>query len=412
VSLSEVGILYGRELRAALRERNILINSVLVPLVMYPSMLWVMVSGMTFVQGRTAGQRSRVALRGLPEVHAGLETRLRADPDIEVTAAAGDAEPLVRGGDVDVVAAFEARPDGPAGNVAVRLFHDGSRPRSGLARRRLEDHVAAYREEWLSAETGRLGLSAGEWALFRIRQKDTAARRDVGAFILSLMLPTFVITAVVMGAFYPAIDATAGERERSTWESTLSLACARSSIATAKYLYVSTMAIVAGLLNLTGLTVSLRSVMAALDADGSFDFSVPLPRLLVVALGVVLIALFVSAVAMPLASFARTFREGQSLLTPFLFLVITPLYFLMVPGIKLSAALAPIPVVGVALLIRDALLGDFRPLLILEAVAGGLLAVAACLWVAARMMRQEGHVLGSYTLGRFVREQLAGRGRP
>lgn len=410
VSLSEVRLLYVRELRAALRERNIIVNSVLVPLLLYPALLWVIFSGMSFVQGRTAGQRSRVALQDLPRAHAALKERLAADRELELAEASPDAEAEIREGTLDVLAVFAPRTEGPPDNFEVRFLHDSSRSRSALGRHRLDDHLAAYREDWLAQETRRVGLTPGEWALFRIRQRDVAARRDVGGFILSLMLPTFVITAVVMGAFYPAIDATAGERERSTWESTLGLACARSSIVGAKYMYVSTMAVMAGLLNLGGLTVSLRSVMAALDAgDSGLDFSVPLPRLAVVALGVVLISLFVSAGAMLLASFARTFKEGQSMLTPFLFAIVLPLYFLMVPGLKLSPGLAPVPVVGVALLIRDALLGDFHFWLILETAAGGLAAVVACLWVAGRMFREEAHLLGAYSLGRFLREQVSRR---
>jgi sodium transport system permease protein len=410
MSLDEVRLLYARELRAALRERNILINSVLVPLLMYPALLWVMFTGVSFVQGRTAGQRSRVSVQDLPAAHEPLRTRLASDRDLELVAAVEDGERAVRAGDLDVQAVFAPRTGGPADNFEVRLVHDSSRSRSALGRRRVDGHVAGYREEWLARQAGAVGLAQAEWTVFRLRLKDAAARRDVGAFILSLMLPAFVIMAVVLGAFYPAIDATAGERERSTWESTLTLAADRSSIVVAKYLYVATMAVLAGLLNLAGLTLSLGAVMSALTgADTRMEFGVPLPRLALVALGIVVFALFVSAGAMLLASFARTFKEGQSLLTPFLFAVILPVHFLMVPGIKLTAALAPVPVVGIALLIREALLGEFRPGLILLATASGLATVAAALWLASRMLRQEAYVMGTYGLGRFLREQVLGR---
>ena len=47
---------------------------------------------------------------------------------------------------------------------------------------------------------------------------------------------------VAVGCFYPAIDSTAGERERSTWETLMTVSASRGSIIAAKYLYVASFA--------------------------------------------------------------------------------------------------------------------------------------------------------------------------
>ncbi len=73
---------------------------------------------------------------------------------------------------------------------------------------------------------------------------------------------------VAVGCLYPAVDTTAGEHERGTWETTLTLAASRFSIVIAKYLYVTTMGFIAGLLNLTAMTLSMGSVLAPLMARG------------------------------------------------------------------------------------------------------------------------------------------------
>ena len=44
----------------------------------------------------------------------------------------------------------------------------------------------------------------------------------MGGYLLSKVLPLIIVVMVLVGAFHPAIDITAGERERGTLETTLS----------------------------------------------------------------------------------------------------------------------------------------------------------------------------------------------
>jgi len=62
----DIRLLYAREIRSALRERNIVVNSILLPIFLYPLLLWLVYSGMTFVSGQTEGFKSRVTLKGFP----------------------------------------------------------------------------------------------------------------------------------------------------------------------------------------------------------------------------------------------------------------------------------------------------------------------------------------------------------
>jgi hypothetical protein len=65
VSLSEVKTMYLCEMRMALRDRTIVINSILIPIFLYPLILWLTFTGITFVQGQTESFVSRVALGSL-----------------------------------------------------------------------------------------------------------------------------------------------------------------------------------------------------------------------------------------------------------------------------------------------------------------------------------------------------------
>jgi len=79
----------------------------------------------------------------------------------------------------------------------------------------------------------------------------------MGRFVLGLLLPVMLVIMLAMGAIYPAIDTTAGERENGTWETMMTTATSRENILVAKYLYVSTMSFVAGCLNVIDRAIAL-----------------------------------------------------------------------------------------------------------------------------------------------------------
>src|SRR5688572_21575888 len=107
----DVMVMYVRELRAALRERAIVVNSLIIPIFLYPLMLWLTFSGITFVEGLAEGFRSCIVVRNLPAVHRELLDTLRAMDRMVVIEDEPDAgDPLVRvaAGNVDAFVDFVA----------------------------------------------------------------------------------------------------------------------------------------------------------------------------------------------------------------------------------------------------------------------------------------------------------------
>ncbi len=414
---SEILTLYRWELTSALRDRTIVVNSVVVPLVLYPLMLWAMFSGMAFVRGQTDDMASRVAVLGLPARHDDLLRRLREDERIrlsDATASEAEARTQIQAGQLD--AALVAQPDAGAlpDNFSGRVAFDGSRERSDLARRRVLDIVGAYREEWLRGEALARGVEAPRWTAFAVEGRNTASSRDMGAFLLGLMLPLFFVVMVALGCLTPAIDLTAGERERQTWETLMSSAASRANIVIAKYLAVATLGGVAGLLNVLAMLLTMRGIVAPLlgGDDGALEFGLSWSAVPVVVAGAVLLAGLVAAGMMVLASFARTFREGQAMVSPFYLATLLPVMFLGTPGITLTLPLALVPVINIALLVREAFNGTIRPLETLVAVITTLVAIGLLLRLAKWILSTEDVVVGSYggSLATFLRDRL-GRSR-
>ena len=69
----DVRVLYLREIRSALRDRTIVTNSVLLPIFLYPLLIWLVVTGITFISGHNEELKSRIMLKDLPAAHSSLK---------------------------------------------------------------------------------------------------------------------------------------------------------------------------------------------------------------------------------------------------------------------------------------------------------------------------------------------------
>jgi sodium transport system permease protein len=412
----DIWILYKMEIRSALRERSIVVNSILMPIFLYPVLLWVMFSAMTFIQGLNEQFTSRVALVGeVPAGHGQLLDSIRGRDDVELITdlEEDEAMALVRAGELDVLLSF-LPPDsvGSAlpGNFRVEALYDRSEARGRNAVDRIREEVDDYRTRWIEGEAEARGMTEEDRGLFWVADENVSSEVDLGNRVLGLLIPLFLTIMVALGCFFPAVDTTAGERERSTWETLMTTSASRQSLVTAKYLYVATMGVSAGVLNVVAIVLSLGAVMAPLlgEAEG-ISFRLPLVAVPVMLLGALVLALLLSAGMVILASFARTFKDGQAMVQPVYFAAIVfPLLLGQQTDITLSAGIAAIPVANVAMMIRDAINGVFLWPYILQSLAVNLVLVFLCLRLARFILRFEDFLIGSYdgSFWRFAKERM------
>jgi sodium transport system permease protein len=403
-------------MRAALREKAIVLNSFLIPVFLYPLILWAAFSGMTFVMGQTEGFVCRAVVLGWPEAHPKLRLKLEHDDKLVLAEATTDVartKQQIRNGQLDALLEFvpaSGAKAAMAGNFEARITYDSSRERSDEAHSRLSGTVERYRQEWLKHEARKRGIDAAGWQGFAISAENVASKKQMGAFILGLIAPVLFVVMVAVGCFYPAVDCIAGERERNTWETLMSTAASRLSVVTAKYLYVASMGGLAGILNLLVMAATLRPVFAPLleRAGQHLECTISPGAFLVASVAALLLAGFVAAGMMIFASFARTFKEGQAMIMPFYMLIIVPVVFLQVPGIKFTPTLACVPIVNVTLMVREALSAAFHWLPIGLTVASSLLVIGLSLRLATFLLQFEDVVLGSFngSFNKFIRQRL------
>ena len=299
----------------------------------------------------------------------------------------------MRAGRVDAAIAVEkpARRAGAAGAAAARVLFDETQERSRTARTRIEEALAA-------------GLEPGCTPSYAVTIEGVAPRTAMGGYLLSRILPLVIVVMVMLGAFHPAIDITAGERERSTLETTLSAPIPRAALMTGKVVAVATLATLSGVLNLASMSITVLEG-AKLAAAGAAP-SLPWANAGAAALLVIPPAAFLFAsVMVAIGALARSFKEAQTLLTPVYFLCMAPALLAALGDFELRGAAAFIPGIGVTLLARDVIAGHASVGAIVAVFASSVGYGAAALALACRLYDSE-RLLGADDAGLGLRAWL------
>lgn len=212
-------------------------------------------------------------------------------------------------------------------------------------------------------------------------------------FSLVTFIPLALILMTVTGAVYPAIDLTAGERERGTLETLIAAPVSRLGLLLAKFVAVLTVAMLTALINLLAMLITLYAIGLDKSVFGAGGIT-PATIGTVIAL-LFVFAGFFSAVLLSVTSFARSFKEAQAYLIPLMLVSLTPGIFSLMPDIKLNSMLAIIPLVNVVLAARDVLQGTIDGTLLAVAMASttvyGLLAMV----VATKVFGTDSILYGS-----------------
>lgn len=240
------------------------------------------------------------------------------------------------------------------------VYYD-TRDESQLANSRVQILLARWQSQVV-----RSNLVAGRIPIditrpFQVEQQNVAPADGRQDAFWSKLLPFIVFICALTGAFYPAVDLCAGEKERGTLETLLTSPAQRSEIVGGKLLTVVAFSIGSALCNLASMAITGQVIIKQLNAMQAVGQE-PLTAPSLASIGWLLLALLpmavvFSAASLALASLARSTKEGQYYLMP-LFLVCMPLMMLpLMPGIELNLATSLVPISGMVLLMQAAMEG-------------------------------------------------------
>lgn len=428
--LPTVKLIFLREVRDQLRDRRTLFMIFVLPVLLYPALGLGMVQltlrfgqeqrriGLVGVENlpkeppllTQRGDRFDVDLFLLPRNQNSYDVLLKPDwtkgdllagkIDTLIIVPPGTAERLERGEQ----AAFE-------------VLRNGTDDNSEVAYRSVLLLLDAWEERLVERRLASLGKGDDFANPIELNEQASdispAAERSGTAW--GRIFPVLLVMMALTGAFYPAIDLCAGEKERGTMETLLITPAARGEIVMGKFLTIFLFSVATTAFNLTsmGLTIAQLGNLMPVGMTGTADRFTP-PSLAAIFWMMVLmlpLAGFFSAICMALAVFARSTKEGQYYLMPTL-LVVAPLTFLtLVPGIELTPFYSLVPVTNVALLLRTLLLNQYETAMVylLPVMVPTILYGYLALRYAAEQFRREEVLFREaerFSLGIWIRHLL------
>ena len=443
-----------KELRETLRDRRTLLMTVGLPVLLYPLVIvaftriaesgedaiaadksivavWGEVPGLvdaaltgsTDLTLRPWGEAPDAIRTGLP---VGRFERLEPEPS-DAPAASGPARSQ-RGGDGHsepenpvlsaaraavasrkVQAVIVAWPDAAAAfargdAVPLTVYYDSVRRESSVAQERVAAALTDARDRIVDERQRARGLPDGFAAGLTVSTRNTSSAERRSGQLLGSILPYILLTLSVLGGMYAAIDLTAGEKERGTMQTLLCAPITSAEIVLAKFLTVWLLSLLSLVTNLVSLSMTVSRLLPAdLPGVGATN--------LILALAVLVpVTLTTSALFLACASFARDFRDGQTMLTPVYMAVALPAGVVGLPTIELNAWTAFVPIVNVTLLVKALFLREASAELVFLTLLSACMYAAVAIAGAVHVFHRETVLVGEKTSVRtiFERGALAG----
>ena len=372
-----------RDLLEFVRDRRTLFVTLLLPMVTYPLVALSSALGLrtavSDLEARAAPMPLTVAMSG-PEAGAlarridGVVKRgkpvttgdipwpsamsfLHGDPETAIAAVEDGAADVWIDAPEGIVSALDAE-----GTVDLDVRFP-SRRTIGRSREQFEGVIRGVAEAIRTSRVNRAGLP--ESVLQPIRLRVLGETAGVPAVASETILPALTASILVLlsvltmtGAFYPAIDAIAGEKERGTIETLLMAPCSTGSIVFGKFLAVYAVTLA---------TLAANCLSIALTGAVGLRFlpAVQLPALgagaAVTVIAFVGLAALAAATCLAVTTASRSGKEAQNTLTPVILLVAALSGMALVPGFRGDGALALVPFMGQVMVARDTLTGTPDP---------------------------------------------------
>jgi sodium transport system permease protein len=280
---------------------------------------------------------------------------------------------------------------GEGEHVAV-LMDDASR-RADVAEDAIQHALTDWRQRLVKERLRQASLPESALHPVEVAMLPMAPAAESIRTRISGILPVLLVVLAASGAFFPALDLIAGERERGTLESLLSWPARRRDVFAGKLLVACVAAAASVLLNICslGATIAIGGAQVAKQGvDFGGLFSVGIGALALCCLVLLPLTITLAATALAVTGLANSAKEAQNYLTPFFLVVFVAGMVAVIPGTRPGFLLDLIPVVGPVLALKESLQAATMPWahLALSTAASMALAWVVIGW-SARLLDDE-----------------------
>ncbi|MDE6365726.1 MAG: ABC transporter permease [Lachnospiraceae bacterium] len=410
--MTKIKAIYQKEMLDLLRDKKTLIMMLVVPLIIYPLIMMGSILMGSAIAGSLQSDEYQIAVvddkaqegmngydgHALRALLRDTEDELKYHLKIEEFSEQSCKEALAAE-EIDAYIEVEAQDTEDGRKNVFTIYYLSSKTTSSTAANMIEEKLERYREQVSRQLLTKLGLEP-ELLLkpVEISRSDSSATEERVGSMLGMILPFLMISSILLGAFYPAVDATAGEKERGTLETLLTLPVGNDELIIGKFFAVSTVAVASAVLNLVSMLFMSIYFYTVVQSDDAQTLDVELtnfvPALLIVVLCTVAFALFISAVTMCVTTFAKSFKEANNYATPLMLVVMFASFVAFVPNIEFTGLLAAVPIVNISLLISDILVFEYNFSIIMIVLVTNMVYAALAIVLLIRLYNSEDLMFG------------------
>lgn len=384
--LQTIKLIYLKEILDLMRDRRTIISMLVFPLLLMPMIFLGLNYFVVRSINRAKDKQFSIALKqetGLEGMTQSLEQAgFKVRPSENPRRAVENKETELG---VDV--------SGETNNPAIRIYADQSQLEVNVAGGRIETALNQLKEARIKNELQRAGVPERILTPFTVEKVNTAPPQKMSGMFIGAFIGYMFVMFMLMGAMYPAIDMTAGEKERRTMEMLLSSPAGRGEIVLGKILVAITASFMTSVLGIISFRVSSLLGMNA-NRGGQppqlmMELTLDAKTFVLIFVSSIPMAILAATLMIAIATMAKSYKEAQSYVTPLFLVAVLPAMVSLLPGVKLNPGMALIPIVNFSLLIKELILGDWSLTSYTLSVLSNLIYAAIAFTAAVRVFKNE-----------------------
>ena len=361
--MKNISIIIRKETKDLLRDKRTLMTMVVIPLLLFPLIFSIMGKIMSnqikkeqekVLTVGVADSGNASALLQLFEGKKGIKI-------IKYQDAAG-FDSLIQAGKIDGAIVIAQGFDSNVASMKTGQVTLRYKSANWGVKDRLMEMIGIYKNTLTTERLARLGIEKSAVEPVEVIIQDVSTAREKFGKTVGGMIPYMLIIFSFMGCMYPAIDLFTNEKERGTLETILVTPASRLEILFGKMAVVAFIGFCSALLSIVGLSFGLKQFSQGLPDDiiGTLANFIEPGNAIMLLLMIIPLMIFFAGLLTLVTTYAKSYKEAQSIISPLTIVIILPAVVGLSPGIELTALTAIIPITNISLATKEIISGTIN----------------------------------------------------
>ena len=383
---------FKKEIIDTLRDKRTIMTAIVMPAVLIPVLMYGMTVVTKMIMEKEENKKLKISLIDPPEAFLSYidTTKMEIKSGFDVKS----GKEAIKSDSLDAMIRFTSN--------FLEMQEKMSSPRVVLffkktnlsVESRMKKMVEKYSDDLLDDRIESLGISSATIKPINLKTENVEEPQELVGQTVGGFLPYMFIMFCFMGCMYPALDLITGEKERGTIETLLTVPASRFKILLGKVMTISIVGLAATIMGIVGMYIGVLVLPDLPQEISTVLNSVISPKFVIMLLAMLLpLCVFFAGLISALVVKAKSFKEAQSIVSPFTFIIILPAAMALMPGIELTWTTAMIPILNIALATKEIIsetinMGHF------SLIVGSLIILAIVgVFFSFRQFSKEGMVL-------------------